>query len=153
MTWKQALHVTSTDQFAQDGVGCNVQLVSLPHMLSSSLPAPPLASSITPLSLQYQGKHKVVIYQIELSFVHTCLPEQVKHLCLDNRASVNLLEDVLQRLCKSVAILLLVCMIEVSKQQPVLPPAELTSWVIQKECACDTCHGCHAKKSKRLQLA
>ena len=42
---------TYIDHFAQDRVDLSLQPVGLPHMLSSSLPAPPLASKITPLSL------------------------------------------------------------------------------------------------------
>ncbi len=51
MTCSQAWQWQINDHIAQDNVDSSVQLADLPQMLSSSLPAPPLASNMTPLSL------------------------------------------------------------------------------------------------------
>ena len=109
----------------------NQLLVTSTHMLSSSLPAPHLPA----VWLHYLCSINVGTRLSPTKMSCLSTPEQVKHFCLDHRASFNLLENVLQRLCKSVAILLLVCMVEqeVAKQQPILPPATLTSWVIQAD--------------------
>ena len=72
------------------------------------------------------------------------IPKQVKHLCLDHRASCNLLENALQRLCKGVAVLLLVSRIEVAEQQSVRPPANGQSR-IAGVCMSATFPGSHAK--------
>ena len=40
-------------------------------------------------------------------------PEKVKHFCLDYWIALNLLQDVLQRLCKRTAILFSVCMVQI----------------------------------------
>jgi len=94
-----------------------------PQIESSSLPAPPAASKSTPESLH--SSQQVMCFGCVLRVQHRFLtaspPEKVKHFSLDYWIALNLLQGVLQRLCKRTAILFSVCMIQIlqAKEWPV----------------------------------
>ncbi len=94
-----------------------------PQIESSSLLAPPAASKSTPESLH--SSQQVICFGCMLRVQHRCFtaspPEKVKHFSLDHWIAFNLLQDVLQRLCKRIAILFSICMVQIlqAKEWPV----------------------------------
>ena len=88
-----------------------------PQIESSSLPAPPAASKSTPESLH--SSQQVTCFGCVLRVQHRCFitipPEKMEHSSLDHWIAFNLLQDVLQRLCKRTAILFSVCMVQILK--------------------------------------
>jgi len=53
------------------------------------------------------------LLRVQHRFLTESQPEKVKHFSLDYWIALNLLQDVLQRLCKRTAILFSVCMVQV----------------------------------------
>jgi len=62
-----------------------------------------------------------MVLRAQHRFLTASPPEKVKHLSLDYWIALNLLQDVLQRLCKRTAILFSVCMVQIlqAKEWPV----------------------------------
>jgi len=54
-----------------------------------------------------------MVLRVQHRFLTASPPEKVKHFSLDYRIAFNLLQDVMQRLCKRTAILFLVCMVQI----------------------------------------
>jgi len=62
-----------------------------------------------------------MVLRVQHRFLTASPPEKVKHFSLDHIIALNLLQDVLQRLCKRTAILFSVCMVQIlqAKEWPV----------------------------------
>ena len=62
-----------------------------------------------------------MVLRVQHRFLTASLPEKVKHFSFDYWIAFNLLQDVLQRLCKRTAILFSICMVQIlqAKEWPV----------------------------------